>query len=84
LTSGVAHQFSTQQDVDVHIQLTAAVAGTAKITMGPAAAGTTYVVATPIKIAASTSQLVTVKVPVNWYIVVTVTTATIVSALAVS
>ena len=85
LTSGTAHQVDTQQDRTVHILLEAAtVAGTAKITMGPAAAGTTHVVATGLKLLAGSSQLVTVKVPVAWYLVVTVTTATIVSALAVS
>ena len=84
LTSGVAHQFSTQEDVDVHIQLTAAVAGTAKVTMGAAAAGTTHVVATGLKLLAGSSQLVTVHVPMAWYLVVTVTTVTIKSALVVT
>ncbi len=85
LVSGTAHQVDTLQDRTVHILLEAAtVAGSAKITMGPAAAGTTHVVATGLKLLAGSSQLVTVRLPVSWYIVVTVTTATIVSALAVS
>ena len=85
LVSGTPFRVDTVHDRTVHVLLEAATAaGTAKITMGPAAAGTTHVVATGLKLLAGSSQLVTVKVPVGWYLVVTVTTATIVSALAVS
>ena len=85
LVSGTPFRVDTVHDRTVHILLEAStVAGTAKITMGPAAAGTTHVVATGLKLLAGSSQLVTVKVPVGWYLVVTVTTATIVSALVVT
>jgi hypothetical protein len=82
--SGVAQEVTATRDMTVHLQLDTTVAGHVTVTMGSAAGGTTHVVATALAILAGADALLTIHVPMTWKLVVTVTTATIKSALAVS
>ena len=83
LVSGVAQEPTATRDMTVTLQLAAAVAGHATISIGPGATGTTHVVATAMALAAGTGQLVTVHVPMAWKIKVTLTTVTITKAVAI-
>ncbi len=73
ISSGVAFQVSTTNDATLYIPITGA--GTIKLTMGPTSAGTTYTI-----YPSSTAVLATVMdvhVPAGFYVVLTLTTATI-------
>ena len=83
LVSGTKYQVDTTRNTVVHVQLTAAVAGTADITVIATTGNTTHPIAKTLKLLAASSQIVTVSVPKSWYLLVTAHTVTIKSALAV-
>lgn len=76
LTSGTAVQDATGKNTTWVIPITGGSAGTVKVEIGPTNAVATTVVAL-VAANAVASQTITVKLPANWYIKVTVATAAI-------
>ena len=82
VTSGSAFQPSATSNCVVYFQINGA--GSYTLTMGPSTAGTDVTVASAVALAASTDQLVELTVPMGWNVVLTLTTATLASVVAVT
>lgn len=80
LVSGTAQLETTGRKSKVYVQITGGSSGTVKVDIGPTSAvAKTLVAATAANAAAS--QVLTIDLPANWYIKVTVVTATIAAAV---
>lgn len=76
ITSGTAFTPSSNSDSMVYFQINAAAAGSYTLTMGPTT-GSENTIANAVAITIGNDELVTLRVPRNWKVILTATTVTI-------